>query len=138
VDDRTLVAVLQPDRAVWLASARLDTDAALSLAAAMAASLREAPPAAKSDVTLSVASSMLPPEVSGRRVIDGGRWRWIGRTGTGPATRCHMSLDDADGRTLARLTMDTAAARALMQSLNLTIRTSPARLTGAAVMEHEP
>ncbi len=135
VDQRTLVAVLQPDRAVWLAAARLDTTSALSLLAAMEASLQDAPPAASSDIMLEVAETLPPIDAPGQRSIDGGGWRWIGKTGTGAEMRCHMSLDDARGRTLARLTMDVATGADLLRALDGAARMSPERLTGAGTME---
>jgi len=135
VDQRTLVAVLQPDRAVWLSSARLDAASAMPLLAAMDASLQDAPPATQSQVTLTLAKQLPPVDALGRRVVEGGGWRWVGKTGSGPDTRCHLSLDDAQGRTLARLTMDTAAAAALMRDLDRAVRTAPERLTTGASME---
>jgi hypothetical protein len=136
VDPRAVIAVLQPDRATWLAAGRLNAKQALVLVAAMQASLSAASPASEAHLALSLGDPLPAIGASGQRTIDGGHWKWVGLRGEAGHERCQMSLVDADGRVVARLSMDTATAAYLASDLDRIIRTSSERLTASTQKEH--
>ena len=129
IDPRTLVAILQPGCATWLAAARLDAAQGLLLVAAMRASLSEAPPAGDSHLALTVSRTLPPADASGQRVVEGGQWQWVGISSVDGLVRCQLSLLDGRGRVLARVSMDTATAAALAADIDRIIRVSTERIS---------
>jgi hypothetical protein len=135
VDPRTLIALESPDRATWLVCARVSADAGLRLSEAMDQTLRTAPPGQSHRLNLTLADSIPGPVVSGRRVVDGGQWRWDGLMTSEDDAVCTMSLRDAGGDELARVDMDVATARNLYEHLSRVIRAAPARFAGGTNSE---
>ena len=133
IDPRTLVAVLQPSQATWLAAARLNAVQGLDLVAAMQASLSDAPLAQDSYLALTVANDLPPVDASGQRVVEGGHWRWVGMTSDNGLVRCQLSLLDGQDRVLARVSMDTVTAATLAADIGLIIRVSPERISAVAL-----
>ena len=129
IDPRTLVGVLQPDRATWLAAARLNAVQGLHLVAAMQASLSDAPLAQDSYLALTVADKLPPADASGQRVVDDGQWQWVGMSSVDGLVRCQLSLLDGQGRVLARVSMDTVTATALAVDIDLINRVSPEHIS---------
>jgi hypothetical protein len=135
VDPRTLIALESPDRATWLVCARVGADAGLRLSEAMDQTLRAAPPGHPLHLNLTFADSIPGPVVSGRRVVDGGHWRWDGLIEREDDAVYTMTLCDAEGDELARVDMDVATARNLYEHLSRVIRAAPARFAGGTNSE---
>jgi len=133
VDPRTLIAIESPEQATWLVCARVSTDAGIRLSEAMAQTLQASPPGQSHRLNLTLTDSIPGPVVSGRRVIDGGQWRWDGLSEDDAVYT--MSLRDVGGNELARVDMDVATARNLYEHLSRVIRAVPARFAGGTDLE---
>ncbi|MDP7071165.1 MAG: hypothetical protein QF561_07435 [Phycisphaerales bacterium] len=122
LDPRILVAVLEPGRATWLVAARSTPQATFELLEAMRTDVLQAGPASEHVLTVAFDNDLPAVSDVGCRVIEGGRWNWDGTARRGDQDLLLMSLVNASGHPVARVSMDAATAANLYRSIDRTVR----------------